>query len=63
MNLLWKTYRADDSGAITVDWVVLTAAIIGLGMLILIPIAFATDSLSTNVSTDISGINSGFGNN
>ena len=63
MNLLWKTYRADDSGAITVDWVVLTAAIIGLGMLILIPIAFGTDSLSTNVSTDISGINSGYRNN
>ena len=26
-----KTFAADESGAVTVDWVVLTAAIVGLG--------------------------------
>ena len=59
----WKTFCGDENGAITVDWVVLTAAIIGIGMLILMPIAFATDSMSGKVSTDISGIQSGYGNN
>ena len=63
MCLLLKNFCADDTGAITVDWVVLSAAIIGLGMLILIPIAFATDSMSGKVSTDVSGLNSGYGNN
>ena len=28
-----KTFRADEDGAVTVDWVVLTAAIVGLGYL------------------------------
>ncbi len=27
-----KTFAADESGAVTVDWVVLTAAIVGLGI-------------------------------
>ena len=27
-----KTFRADEDGAVTVDWVVLTAAIVGLGI-------------------------------
>lgn len=63
MCLTLKNFCADDTGAITVDWVVLSAAIIGLGMLILIPIAFSTDSMSGKVSTDISGLNSGYGNN
>jgi Flp pilus assembly pilin Flp len=33
MNLLniFKSFKNDESGAVTVDWVVLTAAIVGLG--------------------------------
>ena len=63
MSLPWKKFRAEELGAITVDWVVLTAAIIGIGMLVLMPIAFATDSTSNKISTGIAGINSGYGNN
>lgn len=44
---------ADDDGAITVDWVVLTAAIIGLGMVLVMPIAYSADSVSQNVGDDI----------
>lgn len=29
-----KRFLADDSGAVTVDWVVLTAAVVGLGVLL-----------------------------
>ena len=32
MLSLMRTFRADESGAVTVDWVVLTAAIVGLGI-------------------------------
>jgi Flp pilus assembly pilin Flp len=30
-----KTFRSDEDGAVTVDWVVLTAAIVGLGIAVL----------------------------
>ena len=32
---LFKTFKSDESGAVTVDWVVLTAAIVGLGMVVM----------------------------
>ena len=40
----------DETGAITVDWVVLTAAIVGLGMLVLTPIAFSTENSASEVA-------------
>ena len=30
-----KTFVADEEGAVTVDWVVLTAAIVGLGLAVM----------------------------
>ncbi len=32
---LIKTFSKDESGAVTVDWVVLTAAIVGLGIAVI----------------------------
>jgi Flp pilus assembly pilin Flp len=32
---LFKSFKNDESGAVTVDWVVLTAAIVGLGMVVM----------------------------
>lgn len=31
---LFKRFAADENGAVTVDWVVLTAAVVGLGVLL-----------------------------
>ena len=31
---LFKAFSKDENGAVTVDWVVLTAAIVGLGMVV-----------------------------
>jgi Flp pilus assembly pilin Flp len=56
-------FHKDQSGAVTVDWVVLTAALVGLGMIVLIPIAFSTNSSAQGVADYISNINSGFENN
>lgn len=46
-------FRCDEAGAVTVDWVVLTAAIVGLAFLALNPIASSTDNLSSAVATNI----------
>ena len=63
MKSALKLFCRDDSGAVTVDWVVLTAAIIGLGMIVLIPIAFGTTSLSQGVGNAIGALQPGYGNN
>lgn len=59
---MFRRFAKDDAGAVTVDWVVLTAAVVGLGMVVLIPIAFTTDSSAQGVSDYISNINVGYDN-
>ena len=63
MITAFRTFRTAESGAVTVDWVVLTAALIGLGMLVLIPVAFGTRSATQGVSDYISNIEPGYENN
>lgn len=46
---LFRFYR-DEAGAVTVDWVVLTGAIVGLGFLVLTPIATSTDNSAAAVA-------------
>ena len=53
----------DDEGAITVDWVVLSAAVIGLGMVVLIPVAFSTESSTQRIADDIETRAVGYGSN
>ncbi|WP_136441114.1 Flp family type IVb pilin [Pacificoceanicola onchidii] len=43
MNLI-KNFRKDEAGAVTVDWVVLTAAVVGLAIA-------AYSTIETNAST------------
>lgn len=50
MNLL-KTFLKDESGAVTVDWVVLTAAIVGLGIAVMTSVGGGTVTLSDKVSS------------
>jgi Flp pilus assembly pilin Flp len=49
-----KTFLADDSGAVTVDWVVLTAAIVGLGLAVVTSVRSGVGSLGTNISNSLS---------
>ncbi len=53
----------NDDGAITVDWVVLSAAVIGLGMVVLIPVAFSTESSTQRIADDIETRAVGYGSN
>lgn len=50
----------DDTGAVTVDWVVLTAAIVGLGFVVLLPIAFSTGNSATAVAGNVTGVTVGY---
>jgi len=47
---LFNTFLADESGAVTVDWVVLTAAIVGLGIAVLTSVGNGTTTLADTVS-------------
>ena len=49
-----KTFATDESGAVTVDWVVLTSAIVGLAIAIMVAIGNATNDLAEKISADIS---------
>ena len=49
MNV-FNTFLNDESGAVTVDWVVLTAAIVGLGIAVLTSVGSGTATLADNVS-------------
>ncbi len=49
-----KNFRADEDGAVTVDWVVLTAAIVGLGIAVLTSVGTGTKNLSNKISSSLS---------
>ncbi len=53
MHQMLKDFLRDEDGAVTVDWVVLTAVVIGLGMVVLNPIAFSTESSTQKIADDI----------
>lgn len=57
-----RAFVESDDGAVTVDWVVLSAAVIGMGMVVLGPVAFSTDSSAGGVANYISNISVGYDN-
>jgi len=54
-NLI-KTFSRDEDGAVTVDWVVLTAAIVGLGIAVLTSVSGGTTSLADKISSELDGM-------
>jgi len=55
MTNLFKNFAADESGAVTVDWVVLTAAVVGLGLLAIGTIGTAVSGLSDGIAAAVTG--------
>lgn len=49
-------FLKDERGAVTVDWVVLTAAVIGMGMLVMNSLFSGTETLSSETAGVIEGI-------
>jgi Flp pilus assembly pilin Flp len=50
MNMI-KNFAANESGAVTVDWVVLTAAVVGLGLAVLSLIKGKTQTLTNKIGS------------
>ena len=50
---IYKRFNEDEDGAVTVDWVVLTAAIVGLGVAVIGSVRTATTSLGNKISSAI----------
>jgi len=48
-----KTFHAEEDGAVTVDWVVLTAAIVGLGIAVVTTVSNGLDSAASSIVTDL----------
>ncbi len=49
----FKSFANDEAGAVTVDWVVLTAAIVGLGIIVMNTVGGGIEGLATATATDI----------
>jgi len=49
----FASFLNDESGAVTVDWVVLTAAVVGLGLIIFTAIRPAVSNLAGGIATEM----------
>ncbi len=48
-----KEFQKNEDGAVTVDWVVLTAAVVGLGVAGVTTVRGGVDSLAGSISTAV----------
>ena len=48
-----KNFRNDEDGAVTVDWVVLTAAIVGLGLAVMLSVRNGATDLAADIRTNL----------
>lgn len=55
-----QNFLDDESGAILVDWVVLTAAIVGLAIVVFAPISRETQDLSEDTALVIDEVDAAF---
>ena len=53
LNQFFRRFHRDESGAVTVDWVVLTAAIVGLGIVVVGTVGNGISNNSNSVGTMI----------
>jgi len=58
-----KNFRKDEDGAVTVDWVVLTAAIVALGLLVGGVVSDNAETAANNIGADLVANSGGGGGN
>jgi len=56
-----KKFHKDESGAVTVDWVVLTAAIVGLGVVVMNVVGTSIETVAGDMATEIENTTVGYG--
>lgn len=49
-----KTFANDESGAVTVDWVVLTAALVGIAVTLISTVRGGITSASSDIASELS---------
>ena len=64
MTLLnvFKSFANDEAGAVTVDWVVLTAAIVGLGIVVMTSVGGSITGLAGDIAADLDAREAGYEN-
>lgn len=55
MNKFITNFLNEEDGAVTVDWVVLTAAVVGLGVAGVAAVQGGVDSLAGKIETEVGG--------
>jgi Flp pilus assembly pilin Flp len=53
-------FKNDESGAVTVDWVVLTGAIVGLGIYVMATVGAGIQTLGQKIVDDLNNRNAGY---
>jgi Flp pilus assembly pilin Flp len=53
MTALIKNFAKSESGAVTVDWVVLTAALVGLGLAVMAVVGTGINDLSGEIQASL----------
>ena len=53
MTALIKNFAKSESGAVTVDWVVLTAAIVGLGLAVMAVVSGGVEDLTGEIQAEL----------
>ena len=53
MSALIKNFANDEAGAVTVDWVVLTAAIVGVGIAVMATVSDGLEDLSGDIENQL----------
>ena len=56
----FKSFANDETGAVTVDWVVLTAAIVGLGIVVMTSVGGGITGLADATATKIGAQTPGY---
>ncbi len=56
MTKFFKNFRKDEDGAVTVDWVVLTAAVVALAGIAYNQVSTGATSLSGEINTELSAV-------
>ncbi|MEY1554747.1 Flp family type IVb pilin [Yoonia sp. R2331] len=56
MRQYFKNFRNDEDGAVTVDWVVLTAAIVALGLVVGTSVRGGTTTLAADLGADMTAM-------
>ncbi|MBF9034090.1 hypothetical protein HKCCE2091_07550 [Rhodobacterales bacterium HKCCE2091] len=56
MTAIIKTFAASESGAVTVDWVVLTAALVGLGLAVISVVSQGLEDLTNDIANELTNI-------